>query len=81
MFIYLLLVLNITFRVVSSIHNVTVDDADLSIVYTPPASWTTSANNGLNIGGAHKLTQDMNANASFTFTGLQFHYLLPLAFD
>lgn len=50
-------------------QNVTVDDQDPSILYSPPGAWGLSANSSLDFGGAHMLTQNPNATAVFKFTG------------
>lgn len=50
-------------------QNVTVDDQDPSIVYSPPGAWALSANSSLDFGGAHMLTQNPNGTAVFNFTG------------
>jgi hypothetical protein len=50
--------------------NVTVDDNDSSIVYSPPGAWLPSAPNALDFSGAHMLTQNASATASFNFTGM-----------
>ncbi|RDB19845.1 hypothetical protein Hypma_013131 [Hypsizygus marmoreus] len=75
---HVLLVTILCFALVQGLHNVTVDDPDPSIIYTPATSWSQSANNSLNAGGAHKLTQDPTATATFTFTGVAIYFLSPL---
>ncbi|PPR04849.1 hypothetical protein CVT24_007237 [Panaeolus cyanescens] len=50
-------------------RNVTVDDWESSISYSPPGAWTMSANTSLDFGGAHMLTQNPSATAVFNFTG------------
>ena len=50
-------------------ENVTVDDQNPSIIYSPPRAWSESAPSTLDLGGSHKLTQNPNATASFNFTG------------
>jgi hypothetical protein len=49
--------------------NVTVDDGDGRIAYSPPGAWTKSAQTQLDHGGSHMLTQNPNAIAVFNFTG------------
>jgi len=49
--------------------NVTVDDKDSAIVYAPAGAWVPSASNSLDYGGAHTLTQNATATATFNFTG------------
>jgi hypothetical protein len=49
--------------------NVTINDNDSSITYSPPGAWSQSAPNTLDFSGAHMLTQNPNATASFNFTG------------
>ncbi|KAG6814492.1 hypothetical protein H0H92_000017 [Tricholoma furcatifolium] len=65
-------------HLVLCLHNVTVDDQDPSIVYNPRSSWTLSANSSLDYGGAHMLTQDPTATATFTFTGVAVYFMSPL---
>ena len=48
--------------------NVTVDDTDPSIIYSPAGAWGESDPSPLDFGGTHKLTTT-NGTASFTFTG------------
>lgn len=50
--------------------NVTVDDQESSITYSPASSWLLSAPNSLDFGGAHRLTQDPTATATINFTGM-----------
>ncbi|KAH9483673.1 hypothetical protein JR316_0003143 [Psilocybe cubensis] len=59
-------------------QNVTVDDQDPSISYSPQGAWGLSANSSLDIGGAHMLTQNPNGTAVFRFTGIAVYYLSPL---
>ncbi|KAG6837293.1 hypothetical protein H0H93_011895 [Arthromyces matolae] len=75
---YVLAILFIAVPRVLCRHNVTVDDQDSSIVYNPRSSWTLSANSSLDVGGAHMLTQDPSATATFTFTGVAVYYMAPL---
>ena len=49
--------------------NVTIDYQDTSITYSPPGAWSQSLPSKLDLGGAHMLTQNPNATASFNFTG------------
>ncbi|KAF8076981.1 hypothetical protein FPV67DRAFT_1715941 [Lyophyllum atratum] len=79
MFPHLLFFLSISWLdVVLCRHNVTIDDQDPSIAYVPRQSWVLSANSNLNAGGAHMLTQDMTATATFTFTGVAIYFMSPL---
>jgi hypothetical protein len=68
-----LLILALLFRVlflgVHAQRNVTLDDQDSTIVYAPAGAWSRSADNSLDYGGAHMLTQNPAATATFTFTG------------
>ena len=57
--------------VVGAQRNVSVDDTDPSIRYQPAGAWNVSANSTLDYGGAHMLTQNPNATATFNFTGEQ----------
>ncbi|KAF5369686.1 hypothetical protein D9615_010162 [Tricholomella constricta] len=63
------------FTVVRALHNVTVDDSNPSIVYSPFDSWTRTG--GSETGG-HMLTEDPIATATFTFEGVAFYYSSPL---
>ena len=56
-------------RAVHALHNVTVDDDDSSITYSPSTSWNETDFDDLNIGGRHMVTSDTSATATFTFTG------------
>lgn len=77
MFTHLVLFLIISWlNLVSCRHNVTIDDPNPSIVYK--GNWVLSANNSLNAGGAHILTQDPTATATFTFTGVAIYFMSPL---
>lgn len=49
--------------------NVTVDDGDSRITYSPPGAWRKSEQTQLDYGGSHMLTQNPNATAIFNFTG------------
>jgi hypothetical protein len=73
-----LLTLLLILPVVSSLHNITIDDSSSAIVYSPPASWTKSAPSTLDSGGTHTLTEDPAAIATFTFTGVAIYYMAPL---
>ncbi|KDR84488.1 hypothetical protein GALMADRAFT_133773 [Galerina marginata CBS 339.88] len=59
-------------------RNVTVDDQDPSIVYSPAGAWALSANNSLDFGFAHMLTQNATATAVFQFTGTAIYFFSPL---
>ena len=68
--------------------NVTINYQDPSITYSPPGAWSLSAPSALDLGGAHKLTQNPNATASFNFTGkffssqfLFFHFIILLVLN
>lgn len=65
----LLLIYLFCLRAVHALHNVTVDDNENSITYSPPSSWNETDFDVLNIGGRHMVTSDTSATASFTFTG------------
>lgn len=69
MFIQLLFLLSSFHQIVYGRRNVTIDDQNPLITYSPAASWNLSAPNGLDAGGAHTLTADSTATANFTFTG------------
>jgi len=69
MFIQLAFLLISCRSIVHGRHNVTVDDQDPLIIYTPAASWNLSAPSTLDAGGAHMLTVDKTATATLTFTG------------
>ncbi|GLB34397.1 hypothetical protein LshimejAT787_0112810 [Lyophyllum shimeji] len=64
------------FTLVSCRHNFTVDDHDPSIVYK--GTWVLSANDSLDVGAFHMLTQDPTATATFTFTGVAVYFMSPL---
>ena len=70
MFVQLVFLLAIPCNLVYGLHNVTVDDQSPLITYSPPSSWILSNPNDLDAGGAHTLTQDKAATATFTFTGI-----------
>lgn len=74
MFIHLTLLLLssiiLSIKTVNGRHNVTVDDQDPTIIYVPVTSWALSATSNLSAGGAHMLTQDPTATATFTFNGM-----------
>jgi hypothetical protein len=77
-------ILNITTTVFAAV-NVTITYQDPSITYSPPGAWAKSAPSKLDLGGAHMLTQNPNATASFNFTGkfffpVYFSFLLLLLF-
>ncbi|KAF8165989.1 hypothetical protein B0H34DRAFT_743864 [Crassisporium funariophilum] len=75
---YLFFSLSAWLHLVLAARNVTIDDQDPSIIYAPPGAWSKSADNALNSGGAHMLTQNPNATASFNFTGIAIYFLSPL---
>ena len=62
--------------------NLTIYYNDSSISYSPPGAWNLSAPSNLDLGGAHMLTQNPNATASFNFTGKSFFssFLFPFFF-
>ncbi|KAJ7584999.1 hypothetical protein C8J56DRAFT_862607 [Mycena floridula] len=63
--------------VLARLRNITVDDSDVSIIYS--TGWSTSdINNPLNFGGFHHLSENRTATATFTFTGVAIYYLAPL---
>ena len=70
-----LLTLLLILPVVSSLHNITIDDTSSAIIYSPPASWTRSAPSTLDVGRSHSLTKDQAAFATFAFTGVP--YIIP----
>ncbi|KAG6868231.1 hypothetical protein C0993_005931 [Termitomyces sp. T159_Od127] len=59
-------------------HNVTVDDQDPAIIYRPKASWSPSANSPLDVRGAHMLTDNPAATATFHFKGVAVYFVSPL---
>ena len=67
--IQLVLLLTICRCLVHGRHNVTVNSQSQLITYLPAASWNLSAPNSLDAGGAHMLTGNSTATATFTFTG------------
>lgn len=54
---------------VHAASNVTIDDGDGRIAYSPAGVWAKSAQTSLNYGGSHMLTQNPAAKATFNFTG------------
>ena len=60
--------------------NVTIVYQDPSITYSPSGAWSLSAPSKLDLGGAHMITQNPNATASFNFTGKFFFILLFFSF-
>ena len=60
--------------------NVTIVYQDPSITYSPSGAWSLSAPSKLDLGGAHMITQNPNATASFNFTGKSFFILLFFSF-
>lgn len=75
-----LLIYNLTISTVLATRNVTIDDQDSSITYSPPGAWSQSTQSTLDFGGAHTLTQNSNATASFNFTG-RYYYYFSLVFS
>jgi hypothetical protein len=75
MFIQLIFLLAIFGSIVHGRHNVTVDSQNPLITYSPAGSWNLSAPNSLDAGGAHMLTGNSAATATFTFTGLCYELL------
>ncbi|KAF5363282.1 hypothetical protein D9756_000050 [Leucocoprinus leucothites] len=57
-------------------RNRTVDDSDPSIVYN--GRWEVPTGSPLDLGGDHHLSDDVNANAQFTFTGVAVYFMAPL---
>ncbi len=67
------LLLLLLFSYLTTVHaeaNVTVDDGDSKIIYSPPGAWSRSMQMPLDYGGSHMLTQNPNATAVFNFTGM-----------
>lgn len=60
--------------------NVTVDDGDQRIIYSPTGAWTRSAQSSLNYGGSHMLTQNASATAVFSFSGEQESFYFTSSF-
>ncbi|KIM38681.1 hypothetical protein M413DRAFT_447638 [Hebeloma cylindrosporum] len=63
---------------VQALRNVTIDDNDDSITYSPSSSWNETDFDELNIGGRHMVTSDTSATATFTFTGIAIYFYSPL---
>jgi len=57
-------------QLVRGIQNISIDDQNPQITYVPLASWTLTALGDFDAGGAHMLTEDPDAYATFTFTGM-----------
>ncbi len=55
--------------VVRAAINITVDDGDPGIIYSPGGAWKRSAPSPLNYGGSHMFSMDAGATAVFSFTG------------
>ncbi|KAJ3756674.1 hypothetical protein F5878DRAFT_547420 [Lentinula raphanica] len=78
-----LLILALSFEIqavlaVTTITNVTVDDQDPAILYSPEDWNTTEAYNSLDYGGYHHLSGQSSAFAIFNFTGVAIYFLSPL---
>ncbi|KIK62285.1 hypothetical protein GYMLUDRAFT_555462 [Collybiopsis luxurians FD-317 M1] len=59
--------------------NITIDDSDTSIAYSPASAWGTSTpSNPLDYGGFHHLSSDSDATATFLFNGTAVYILAPL---
>jgi len=59
----------VLFLRVGAQRNITLDDQDTSIVYAPPTAWSQTDRSSLDHGGAHMLTSEPGATATFKFTG------------
>ncbi|KAJ3570642.1 hypothetical protein NP233_g4263 [Leucocoprinus birnbaumii] len=75
-YVVFLLVVQFFVRSLAQQLNVTVDDTDPSIVYGP--NWGASNPSSLDAGGTHHLSDDPNAIAQFTFTGVAVYFMSPL---
>ncbi|KAF9073032.1 hypothetical protein BDP27DRAFT_1145733, partial [Rhodocollybia butyracea] len=63
--------------VVAGLSNVTIDDQDSRISYSP--GWNrTSSYTSLDYGGYHHLSDQSSASAVFNFTGVAIYFLSPL---
>ncbi|KAJ7280399.1 hypothetical protein C8J57DRAFT_1058317 [Mycena rebaudengoi] len=61
--------------VLASAKDITVDDTDASIVYSPGWGENTAE---FAYGGTHAVTQTVGATATFKFTGVAIYYIAPL---
>jgi len=59
-------------------HNATVDDTSPLITYTGVWSPLSEDSNSLDYGGAHHVSCQPGATATFSFTGIAFYYMAPL---
>lgn len=64
-----LLIVSPSFIGCAAQRNVTLDDTDPAIVYSPKEKWGLSAGTNLDAGGAHMLTEDITAVATLVFNG------------
>ena len=79
---FILFIFVYTLNIITTVFaatNVTIVYQDPSITYSPPGAWSLSAPSKLDLGGAHMMTQNPNATASFNFTG-KFSFSLFLFF-
>ncbi|KAF8660456.1 hypothetical protein AX16_001636 [Volvariella volvacea WC 439] len=60
------------------LRNVTIDDSDPRIVYSPSDQWSLASPTELNVGGNHMLTSTPGAFAVFDFTGVAIYFMSPL---
>lgn len=66
----LLFLLVLFSQLVRGMQNISIDDQNPQITYVPLVNWTLTAPGDFDAGGAHMLTEDPNAYATFTFTGM-----------
>ncbi|KAJ7641042.1 hypothetical protein FB45DRAFT_899337 [Roridomyces roridus] len=75
----LLLPLSFFFHLTTAaLQNVTLDDTDPSITYSPRSAWESGLRSSLNSNGSHSLGTGPNATATITFTGVAIYYLASL---
>lgn len=74
----LLFLLVLCSQLVRGMQNISIDDQNAQITYVPLANWTLTAPGAFDAGGAHMLTEDSNAYATFTFTGVAIYYMSSL---
>jgi len=65
-------------HLVCAMHNLTIDDTDPSIHYQGNWDADSYQMSRLDYGGAHTVSEDPSANATFTFVGVAVYYMSPL---
>ena len=65
----LLVIVTLLLEQVIGMHNITIDDTDPSIVYSGVWDPTSDTQNSLAYGGAHHVSFEPDATATWQFTG------------